>query len=148
MDRHPGVSITLSFALVAVFAIILYQPDHAPLPHAREHADARDAERPMAPPQPMPPLTATEPLTPPPAPEPAPPVILPVAGANRPPSEPPAILPAREGFTQALEGETLRDVALRVYGSADEAESLWRLNRDLVPRRDATLSAGTLLRTP
>ena len=58
------------------------------------------------------------------------------------------MLPPCEGFTQALEGETLRDVAIRVYGSADEAESLWRLNRDLIRRKEGILPAGTLLRTP
>jgi hypothetical protein len=148
MDRHPGVSITLSFGLVAVFAILLYQPEHTPLPHGGQDAAARGAERPTSPPLPVPPLTAAEPLTATPAPTAAPPVILPVAATNQPLSQPPVILPVQEGFTQALEGENLRDVARRVYGSADEAESLWRLNRDLVPRRDATLSAGTLLRTP
>ena len=58
------------------------------------------------------------------------------------------VLPPCEGFTQALEGETLRDVAIRVYGSSEEAESLWRLNRDLISRREGTLPPGTLLRTP
>jgi hypothetical protein len=148
MDRHPGASITLSFALVGLFAIILYQPEHTPLPHAKEDIVARKAERPTAAPEPMPPLTAGEPLPALPAPTPAPRVILPVTAREAAPAPTPVILPAQEGFTQALEGETLRDVAVRVYGSADEAEALWRLNRDLVARRDATLSAGTLLRTP
>jgi hypothetical protein len=148
MDRQPGASITLSFALVAVFAIILYQPEHPPLPHAGEDIAARNAERPTAHPPPVPPPTAAEALPAAPAPAPAPPVLLPVATPNPTPNHQPAILPAQEGFTQAREGETLRDVAVRVYGSADEAEALWRHNRDLVARRDATLSAGTLLRTP
>jgi hypothetical protein len=39
-------------------------------------------------------------------------------------------------------------VALRVYGTAEEVEVLWRANRDTMPRQDAPLSAGTLLRTP
>jgi hypothetical protein len=148
MDRHPGASITLSFALVALFAIILYQPEHTPLPHAKEDIAARKAERPTIAPEPMPAVTAGEPLPALPAPTPAPRVILPAAATIEKPHQPSVILPAQEGFTQALEGETLRDVAVRVYGSADEAEALWRLNRDLVARRDATLSAGTLLRTP
>jgi hypothetical protein len=62
------------------------------------------------------------------------------------PPEPTATV--HEAFTRANEGETLRDVAIRVYGSPDEADALWRLNRDLVRRRDETLNAGTLLRTP
>jgi hypothetical protein len=57
-------------------------------------------------------------------------------------------VPAHDAFTEAYEGETLRDVASRVYGSPEEDEALWRLNRDLIGRRDDTLSAGTLLRTP
>jgi nucleoid-associated protein YgaU len=61
---------------------------------------------------------------------------------------PPTRLPAQDGFTTAIEGETLRDVALRVYGVADEDETLWRLNRDLLGRREGTLAAGTPLRTP
>jgi hypothetical protein len=39
-------------------------------------------------------------------------------------------------------------VALRVYGTADETDGLWRANRDALPRRDSPLSPGTLLRTP
>jgi hypothetical protein len=153
MDRQPGASITLSFALVGVFAIILYQPEHAPFPHKGEDIAVGNAEHPPPPPDPpppMPPPTAAEPLTAEPAPAPAPAaaVILAGAGPNRPSSRPPVMRPAQEGFTQALEGETLHDVALRVYGSADETEALWRLNRDLVSGREATLSAGTLLRTP
>jgi hypothetical protein len=93
---------------------------------------------------------------------PPPPAIVPVASATRPVAtaerggdhtdsgahRPVIVAPVQEGFTVAFEGETLRDVALRVYGSADEGEALWRLNRDLVGRRDAVLGAGTLLRTP
>jgi hypothetical protein len=56
--------------------------------------------------------------------------------------------PYSEGFTLSAEGETLRDVAVRVYGSTERTEALWRLNRDLVGERDAPLAAGTLLRTP
>jgi hypothetical protein len=150
MDRQPGATITLSFALVGLFAIILYQPEHPSpaLPHDGQDVVVRNAEPPTDPPAPMPSLTAAEPLAAAPAPAAAPHVVLPVAASSRPPSQPPVILPAQDGFTQAQEGETLSDVARRVYGSADEAEALWRLNRDLVRRRDEVLSAGTLLRTP
>ena len=41
-----------------------------------------------------------------------------------------------------------RDVALRVYGTADDVDALWRANRDALPRPDSPLSPGTLLRTP
>jgi hypothetical protein len=160
MNRHPGVSVALSFALVAFFAVILYQPEHIPLPHAGEEFAARESTPlPVLPPAPAPPLTPAEPLTVAPAPRPA---IVPVAATTWPvpsadrgvehadPERPrPAVgLPAQPGFTLAGEGETLRDVALRVYGSADHADALWRLNRDLVGQPDAILEAGALLRTP
>jgi hypothetical protein len=150
MDRQPGASIALSFGLVGLFAIILYQPDRTPLPRAGENLGAHRPEHPAGLPPPMPPLTAAEPLAavPEPPPAPPPPVIVPVAAATSPPSQPHVLQPGPEGFTLALEGETLRDVAIRVYGSADEAEALWRLNRDLVGKPDASLGAGTLLRTP
>jgi hypothetical protein len=44
--------------------------------------------------------------------------------------------------------ETIADVALRVYGTSEDADALWRANRDTLPRLDSPLSAGTLLRTP
>jgi hypothetical protein len=54
----------------------------------------------------------------------------------------------RSAFTVVQRGETLRDVAVRVYGSADPLDSLWRANRDLLPRKDSPLIAGSVLRTP
>ncbi len=51
-------------------------------------------------------------------------------------------------FTVVQEGEKLADVANRVYGTSDAAESLWRANRDQVSLIDSPLSRGTLLRTP
>jgi hypothetical protein len=51
-------------------------------------------------------------------------------------------------FTDVGQGESLADVALRVYGSSDATEPLWMANRDRVDRPDATLPAGTVLRTP
>jgi hypothetical protein len=54
----------------------------------------------------------------------------------------------RSAFTQANEGESLADVAERVYGSSDAIERLWKANRDLLDSRDERLAAGTVLRTP
>jgi nucleoid-associated protein YgaU len=45
-------------------------------------------------------------------------------------------------------GETLEDVAIRVYGSTDQVDLLWRANRDLLPRKNSPLNAGAVLRTP
>lgn len=56
--------------------------------------------------------------------------------------------PARSAFTQATEGESLTDVAVRVYGTSDAAKTLWMANRDLIERPETVLVAGTLLRTP
>jgi hypothetical protein len=181
MDQHLGASITLSFTLVVVFAIILYQPENAPRPPSPP-APSAPAVTPqeMRPPpsEPQPPLTPTAPLAEEPMPVPPrveqppvpvlplveqPPVpapVLPVARrAPKPteseevevrPSRPAMTLPAPEGFTRAAEGETLRDVAIRLHGSAnhDQVEALWRLNRDLVRSRDTPLRAGMLLRSP
>ncbi len=54
----------------------------------------------------------------------------------------------RTAFTITLPSETVEDVCVRVYGTKDLADSLWRSNRDTLPRRDSPLAAGTLLRTP
>jgi hypothetical protein len=55
---------------------------------------------------------------------------------------------ARSSFTTVEEGESLADVALRVYGDESAKERLWSANRDELPRRDSPLKVGTLLRTP
>lgn len=54
----------------------------------------------------------------------------------------------RGAYTESRAGESLPDIALRVYGSAASAKSLWLANRDILDRPDAPLAAGTLLRTP
>jgi hypothetical protein len=67
-----------------------------------------------------------------------------VEKANR---EPAAQRP-RSAFTVVERDETIRDVAVRIYGSLDAVDSLWRANRDLLPTRESALSPGTFLRTP
>lgn len=57
-------------------------------------------------------------------------------------------VPSRGAFTQARGGETLFDLARRVYGTADEAEELWRANRDTLDRIDSPIPEGAMLRTP
>jgi len=54
----------------------------------------------------------------------------------------------RSAFTVVHADETIEDVALRVYGTLDESDSLWRANRDALVRKDSPLSPGMLLRTP
>ncbi len=51
-------------------------------------------------------------------------------------------------FTIVEANETIEDVALRIYGSTDPVDSLWRANRDALPQRETPLSAGAVLRTP
>ncbi len=54
----------------------------------------------------------------------------------------------RGPFTVVQAGETLVEVARRIYGTTDAAETLWRANRDQVAMIDSPLTRGTLLRTP
>ncbi len=58
--------------------------------------------------------------------------------------------PRRPGspFTLAEPGETLADVAARVYGPSGDVRALWLANRDLVARPEAPLRPGMVLRTP
>ena len=60
----------------------------------------------------------------------------------------PASTGHRSAFTTVKDGETLEDVTLRIYGSSDQLDLLWRANRDLLPRKNSPLSAGAVLRTP
>jgi hypothetical protein len=54
----------------------------------------------------------------------------------------------RDPFTDVESGESLDDVALRIYGSTEAAKALWIANRDQVESPNAPLRAGMLLRTP
>lgn len=56
--------------------------------------------------------------------------------------------PGRAAFTHSVAGETLADVAVRVYGSPDSTRTLWMVNRDVIDGPNSVLVAGTLLRTP
>jgi hypothetical protein len=64
-----------------------------------------------------------------------------------PPKKPTPPFP-RSSFAIVEPGESLADVAARVYGSKEAAEALWKANRDQVERVDSPLARGTLLRTP
>ena len=82
-----------------------------------------------------------------PARSPQNPALRPEVVARRAASKPKPVGP-RPSSTVVTAGESLADVAVRVYGSAEAAEALWRANRDLLAGRDAPLAPGTLLRTP
>ncbi len=92
------------------------------------------------------------------------PVVVPslvgVRGATPTPeaSASPTIGPAAESppisrvpttpLTAVHEGETLADVAERVYGSTRATHSLWQVNRDALDSDVQPLQAGMVLRTP
>ena len=171
MNHNVTASFSLSVSLVLLFAVLLYQPD-GPVSVPLQAAPVAQAE----PREPIhelkdgrPRLTPGYPLTgtsagddgsdrPSPAPvarvetvEPEADVVKsgpshggpsegtrPGMGTARPPS----------AFTQARPGESLADIAIRVYGSPDSARKIWMANRDLIDSLDAVPPGGTLLRTP
>jgi hypothetical protein len=167
MNRNVVASFGLSVFVVLFFAVILYQPESSPPPlAATQPVEPVEAHPPS---QPAANARATAPTVPrdvattagPRAPSaiasrsdvfPRPRKAAP--GRNGPtvpppPNKRPTILDETRGaFTQARAGETLGDVARRVYGSRDGIERLWLANRDLLDRPDGPLHAGTLLRTP
>lgn len=71
---------------------------------------------------------------------------------EKPASQAASLSPASSGprsaFTTVKDGETLEDVTVRIYGSSDQLDLLWRANRDLLPRKNSPLSASAVLRTP
>jgi hypothetical protein len=156
MDRNVGASFGLSVLIVVFFAVALYPPDHPPpAPAARppvEPVKPLDAHPPAPEDQPAPvaapdvparPVVPEAPRVEPDQNEPAARAPSPAPQRSTPPEEP------RGAFTQVREGETLADVALRVYGAGDDAvRALWLANRDLLDRADAPLRAGSVLRTP
>jgi hypothetical protein len=176
MNEHAGPACALSVLIVGLFAVLLHDRGQ-PTPTKKPIAQNRSASvpdrtiaqvkvvspRPVREPQlasPPPPASArvVEPATP----------VRPIESASIPPPEAPSAspvapklpassggvarstraLPARTPFTVVLSGETLADVATRVYGSSDSTWELWRANRDQVAQIDSVLARGMLLRTP
>jgi nucleoid-associated protein YgaU len=158
MNRNVGASFTLSVLLVVFFAVVLYQPDaprtpraatapavpseaHPPeapaavgAPSSSNHAglEVREVARqiPLARPETSVATNARQ--TESRAPEPVHPIVFEPRGV----------------FTVVRDGETLADVARRVYGGQFDANSLWTANRDVLDREDSPLRPGTMLRTP
>jgi nucleoid-associated protein YgaU len=173
MNRDMGASIALSFVVVAIAAVALYQPDPPPAkasqtievtatppeppvgapppptptsvrrdrssgPSPGEIAQAGAADGGLSPARPIPERTPDRPGDDLPAPQPPPRTV-----SRRQP-----IATPRSPFTTANPGESLSDVAERVYGSPEAARTLWLANRDQLASPDAPLRPGTLLRTP
>ena len=145
MNENVGASFGLSVLIVVFFAVVLYQP-----------------ETPQPPVAAVPPTATAEPVEArPPEALPAPKVVVRPAArsdpqrvevVSRPVSRPsPRRNPSREPrgtFTKARDGETLADVARRVYGDDNALKTLWAANRDLLDRVDDPVVAGSILRTP
>src|SRR5438067_710589 len=94
MDQHLGASIPLSFALVGVFAIVLYQPEHPPtLPATRAGPVVAPQELRPSPTVPPPPVTPVEPMVA----RPVRPASEPPVGPKENPAEPIAVRPLAPG---------------------------------------------------
>ena len=158
MARHTGVSLALSVLVVGFFAVLLYQPDRTPprpipgpgAPTAGPSSETRPATRGEASPEPgaiAAPAAAV-------AHAPiglgaGPPSTAGVGGAPGPggPRRASSDRP-RSPFTEVGPGESLADVAARVYGTTASVPTIWKSNRDILAGQDAPLRAGMVLRTP
>ena len=165
MNEHAGPACALSVLIVGVFAVLLHEKipadaSHPPTPPTRAVTDASPVATPARPaptPEPpsLPPKASITPRTPV-AESPRTVTPVPVAARSLPPlkTAPAAPRPqarpkrAASAFTEVEAGETLADVAARVYGSAEMAHALWKANRDLLDHPTSNLTRGMLLRTP
>ena len=125
MDKNVGASFGLSVLIVVFFAVILYQPDN-PAPTAAAVASVE-------------PLEAH-----PPELSPTPPVASAARPATSNVARPVSVrsVEPRGPFTTVREGESLADVARRVYGRAGCVEVLWLANRDRLDRVDSPVTLG------
>ncbi len=174
MNEHAGPACALSVLIVGVFAVLLHdKPPPPPSPKSIEPVVAQSVPGPIVPPveviatapAPAPrssPLRAVAPPSPTPIvevvssgtpgrPGPAPRQAAPVAGPGpmvRTAARRSRTARPRSSATVVEEGESLADVAARVYGSADRVDALWKANRDQLSGPGAPVARGTLLRTP
>jgi nucleoid-associated protein YgaU len=159
METRAGTSVLLSLCIVAIAAVALYRPDppRTPSPIASESVvtDAImddpgalvDASSELPEPTAGIPLPAPSPATATPA---ARPVEVPMP--SRPASAAKKVAATRRrpdsAFTTVGVGETLPAIAVRVYGTTDATETLFRANRDVLSDPDDPLQVGGMLRTP
>ena len=141
MNRDAGAGAVLSFAVIALVAIAFHRPESPPV----ALRPARPVESVAPPPESMPAPTPGVPLS---EAIPEPPRPAPAARPIRPASRRRTFRRPSSAFAVVEEGETLADVARRVYGSEDQAEALRRANRDQLGGPGAEVRAGMLLRTP
>ena len=138
MNGSTTTSFALSFLLVAVAAVVFYQPDRPPPRVSAVGPNAKAVPKTPSPSE-RPENNASTPKSPPVA------VTVPPAA---PKSQ--AKRPRRpsSAFATVADGESLADVAARVYGLPEAAAVLFRANRDQIDRVDEKPPVGTVLRTP
>jgi len=157
MEARAGVSVVLSLCIVALTTVALYRPER-PIrtPQLSTQPDVAAASA-VEPPEPAPPVVPDlpEPTAGIPLPTPeravARSVAVPVPKArNRPASEVENVSRRRptSAFTSIAPGETLVDIATRIYGTPTASDSLFRANRDVLNAPDDPLQVGGMLRTP
>lgn len=178
MNEHAGPACTLSVLIVGIFAVLLHEKDQSPTlakPRAPEPGVVKEHHR--EPQSPRGESISRSLETSPGSSPPSTSIQLHEAGSkgdpsrtflntasasttsassanptNRPvklPSKPkPRLIRPRSPFTVVGPGESLADVATRVYGSPDAKEAIWKANRDQIAQVDSPLVRGTLLRTP
>lgn len=159
MNRNVTASFGLSVLIVLFFAVVLYQrdpPAEPPNPSATAEPHPSSAADPSTAPPPIVASTVATTAEIERLPSPAPPVsvaadrsAVPVARTvSRQIVAPVVEREPRGAFTKTRAGESLAQVARRVYGTAGSARALWMANRDVLDRADSPLQPGTLLRTP
>ena len=144
MNQHLGATYTLSVLIVVGFALLMSRSEPGPLikpevvvkktaptPIANPKADTVADGRVMKNPEP-PSRGVIEGST-----------VRQVSHVRTAPRSQPL-----RGFATVSAGESLADVAQRVYGSADAVHKLWRANRDQLPDQATPPRTGMILRTP
>ncbi len=142
MNENVGASFGLSVLVVIFFAVALYQPEPPSPAIALPTAKAEPVEAQA------PDLTPTHAVV-----ARADVQVVPVSRRVVQPEPAPSRRKAeriepRGPFTKVREGESLTDIAARVYGSETASKALWFANRDRLDDPDAPLSPGSILRTP
>ncbi len=141
MIRHSGACVLFSVLILVLAAVVLYRSEPTP---------ARAEEI-------VPPVEAVPDVPPNPAEVEAEPPPVETPTRKEPESggmpaetgpEPVEVRRPEAPFTLSEPGETMLDVARRVYGTPEVAPALRQVNRDLIDRDDVPIRPGSALRTP
>ncbi|HEU5116845.1 MAG TPA: hypothetical protein VFT74_09245 [Isosphaeraceae bacterium] len=148
MIRHSGACVLFSVLILVMAAMVLYRSEPTPA-LAEEVVPSVEAVS-ETPPEPAiveaepSPVEAELPPVETPARVEAEPGGLPVESG----SDPVEVRRPEAPFTLSEPGETMLDVARRVYGTVKVAPALRQVNRDLIDRDDEPIKPGSALRTP